>query len=163
MAEAAHDVFAGLLARPSVFRHPDNSGGVCCRRVFLRAEVLHLHPTRINVRMFICFLFFFLFAVFYSVMFSSAVITLRRLLLIIYARFAVFSLCAAVCCGRRDQLKESGHVCSAPWTSTAGRRPFYVQFRQEAETAGAVAFDGDLAAHSQIVGSEESATRSTGP
>jgi hypothetical protein len=44
-----------------------------------------------------------------------------------------------------------------------GAAAFYVQFRQEAETAGAVAFDGDLAAHSQIVGSEESTTRSTGP
>jgi hypothetical protein len=65
-----------------------------------------------------------------------------------------------LCCGRRDQLKESGHVRSAPWTSTAGRRPYYVQFRQEARAAGAVASDGDLAAHSQIVGSEESTTRS---
>jgi hypothetical protein len=163
MAEAAHDVFAGLLARPSVFRHPENSGGVSCRHVFLRAEFLHLHPTRINVRMFIClFCFFFLFAV-YSVMFSSAVITLRRLLLIINARFAVFSLFAAVCCGRRDQLKESGHVRSAPWTSTAMRQSYYVQFRQEAGTAGAVASDGDLATNSQIVGSEGSTARLEGP
>jgi hypothetical protein len=127
--------------------------------VFLRAKILHLYPTRINVRMFIFFPFRRILSryVFFRCYYGTPI------MLIIYARFAVFSLYAAVCCGRRDQLKEIGHICSVPWTSTAGRRPYFVQFRQEAETAGAVAFDGDLAAHSQIVGSEELTTRSTGP
>jgi hypothetical protein len=55
MAEAAHDVFisAGSLGRPSIVRHPENLGGVSCRRVFLRAESPVSDPTRINVQMFV--------------------------------------------------------------------------------------------------------------
>jgi hypothetical protein len=104
--------------------------------------------------MFKCFVF--PFALFYIVYVSSAVITLCYL----FAQGAVFSLFAAVVLWSRDQLKENGHARSAPWTSTAGRQSYYVQFRQETRTAGAVASDGDLASHLQIVGSEESITRS---
>jgi hypothetical protein len=72
------------------------------------------------------------------------------------AMFAVFSLFAAVVLWSQGPVERMcGHVRSAPWMSTAGRRP-YVQLRQEVRAAGAVASDGDLAAHSQIVGSEES-------
>jgi hypothetical protein len=68
-----------------------------------------------------------------------------------------------LCCSNRNELKESGHVRSVPWTSTAERRSYYGQFRQEAGTAGAVASDGDLATNSQIVGSEGSTARLEGP
>jgi hypothetical protein len=149
MAEAAHDVLylRGCLRAPAFFRHPENSGGVSCRHVFLRAEVLHLTP---RASMFKCV--FLLFALFYY-----RLCFFRRLSL--YAHYCLRKVQCShclrlLCCGSRNQLKESGHVRSAPWTSTARRQSYYVQFRQEAGTAGAVASDGDLATNSQIVGSE---------
>jgi hypothetical protein len=156
MAEAAHDVLylRGCLRAPAFSATLKTQGALAAATCFSGRNSCISTP---RASMFECLFVYFVFfpvRLFYSVMFSSAVITLRRLLLIINARFAVFSLFAAVCCGRRDRLKESGHVRSAPWTSTAGRQSYYVQFRQEAGTAGAVASDGDLATNSQIVGSE---------
>jgi hypothetical protein len=159
MAEAAHDVLhlRGPLRAPAFSRQPENSGGVSCCRVFLRAEVLYLHPARINVQM-------FLFSPFRLILYRLCFF--RRLSL--YVDYCLRKLQCShclrlLCCGRRNKLKESGHVRSAPWTSTAGRRSYCVQFRQEARTAGAVASDGDLATNSQIVGSEEPTTRLRGP
>jgi hypothetical protein len=151
----------GVTCAPKHFSATQKTqGALAAAACFSGRKILYPHPTRINVQMF-CFVVFLPFALFCIVHMSSAVYHVRS---IIMCKVQCSHCLRLFCCGRRDQLKESGHASFAPWTSTAGQRLYYVHFRQEAETAGAVlASDGDLAAHSQIVGSVESTTRSRGP
>jgi hypothetical protein len=85
---------------------------------------------------------------------KAIVLTLRHCVNICHVVADSVWPCAVVAGTSRDRV--CGHVRLAPRVSTVERRPYYVQLRQKVRAAGAVASDGDLAAHTQIVGSEES-------